>query len=109
MKDYENLDDLLRQALSSEEVPSAKLNAQLKYKMINEIEDRKSLSIWWLPMMIAFSMTGMGYILIKLFVFPGFIQNLLIMWCVIAAMFNLIMTVAGIRYFDLRKGARVNI
>lgn len=109
MKDDENLDDLLKQALSVTEVPSAKLNAELKYKMINEIEEKRSISIWWLPMMISIYMSGMGYILIKIFVFPGVIQDLLILWGMIAAVFNFIITVAGIRYFDLRKGARINI
>ena len=36
-------------------------------------------------------------------------QNILIGLCIITAIFNIIMTIIGTKYFELKKGARINI
>lgn len=109
MKDYKNIDDLLKQSLSSNEEPSIGLNVELKIKIENRIEENKGISIWWLPMIISTCMSAMSYILIKSFMNPGTMQNLLIILCMVTAIFNISMTIIGIRYFELRKGAKINI
>lgn len=109
MKDYKDIDDLLKQSLSSKEAPSIGLNVELKLKMKEQIEENKGISIWWLPMVISACMSAMSYILIKVFINPGAIQTLLISLCVVTVIFNTVMTIIGTKYFELRKGARVNI
>lgn len=109
MKDYDNLDDLLKKSLSSKETPSIGVNVDLKIKIDNQIEENKGISIWWLPMIISTFMTGIGYVFIKAFMPPGIIQNLLILFSVVSAVFSIVMTFVGVKYFELRKGARVNI
>lgn len=109
MKDYDNLDDLLKKSLSSKETPSIGVNVDLKIKINNQIEENKGISIWWLPMVISIVMTGMGYTFINIFVPSGVIQNLLILFIVVSLIFSIAMTAIGVKYFELRKGARVNI
>ena len=109
MKDYKDIDDLLKQSLSVNEAPSIGLNVELKIKMENQIEENKGISIWWLPMTISTCMSAMAYILFKSFMNAGYMQNLLIILCGITAIFNIIMTIIGTKYFELRRGARVNI
>lgn len=109
MKDYKDIDDLLKQSLSSKEAPSIGLNVELRIKMENQIEENKGISIWWLPMVMSTCTSVMAYVFLKAFINPGLMQNLLIVLCVITAIFNIVMTIIGARYFELRKGARVNI
>lgn len=109
MKDYDNLDDLLKKSLSSKENPSIGVNVDLKIKINNQIEESKGISIWWLPMVISTIMTGMGYTFLKVFLLPGVIQNVLILLSILSLIFSIVMTVVGMKYFELRKGARVNI
>lgn len=109
MKDYKDIDDLLKQSLLSEENPSIGLNVELKIKMENQIEENKGISMWWLPMSISTCMNAMAYILLKTYLSPGIMQSLLVLLCAITSIFNIIMTIIGTRYFELRKGARVNI
>lgn len=109
MKDYDNLDYLLKKSLSSKETPSIGVNVDLKIKISNQIEENKGISIWWLPVVISIIMTGMGYIFIKAFVPPGVIQNILILFGIVSVAFSIVMTSIGVKYFELRKGARVNI
>lgn len=109
MKDYKNIDDLLKQSLSLKEAPSIGLNVELRIKMEKQIEENKGISIWWLPMTISTCISAMSYVLLKVFVNPGIVQNLLILLCIVTAIFNIVMTIIGIRYFELIKGARVNI
>ena len=81
----------------------------MKIKINNQIEENKGISIWWLPMVISIVMTGMGYTFINMFVPPGVIQNMLILFSIISLIFSIAMTAIGVKYFELRKGARVNI
>ncbi len=67
MKDYKDIDDVLKQSLSSKESPSIGLNVELRIKMENQIEENKGISIWWLPMTISTCISAMAYILVKLF------------------------------------------
>ena len=46
MKDYKDIDDVLKQSLSSKESPSIGLNVELRIKMENQIEENKGISIW---------------------------------------------------------------
>ncbi|WP_343002619.1 MULTISPECIES: hypothetical protein [Intestinibacter] len=109
MKDYKDIDDVLKQSLSSKESPSIGLNVELRIKMENQIEENKGISIWWLPMTISTCISAMAYILVKLFIDYGYMQNILIGLCIITAIFNIIMTIIGTKYFELKKGARINI
>lgn len=109
MKDYKDIDDLLKKSLSSQDTPSKGLDVELKIKMENQVNENKGISIWWLPMMISTSMGSIGYIFIKSLLSPGWIQNMLVAFCVATVIFNLIMTTVGVRYFELKKGARINI
>lgn len=109
MKDYKNIDDLLKKSLSSQELPSKGLDVELKIKVENQVSESNGLSIWWLPMMISTAMGSVGYVFIKSFVSPGWIQSMLVVFCVASVIFNLIMTTIGVKYFELKKGARVNI
>ncbi len=77
--------------------------------MENQIEENKGISIWWLPMTISTCISAMSYVLLKVFLNPGIVQNLMILLCIVTAIFNIIMTIIVTRYFELRKGARVNI
>lgn len=109
MKDHKDIDDLLKKSLSTNETPSIGLNVDLKLKIENQIEEDKGISIWWIPMIISSFMGAITYIRIKSFTSPGVIQNLLIGICIVTVIFNIIMTIIGVRYFELRKGARINI
>lgn len=109
MKDYKNIDDLLKKSLSSQELPSKGLDVELKIKVENQVSESNGLSIWWLPMMISTAMGSVGYVFIKSFISPGWIQSMLVVFYVASAIFNLIMTTIGVKYFELKKGARVNI
>ena len=109
MKDYKNIDDLLKKSLSSQELPSKGLDVELKIKIENQLGESKGLSIWWLPMMISTAMGSVGYVLVKAFISPGWIQSMLVVFYISSVIFNLITTTMGIKYFELKKGARINI
>lgn len=109
MKDHKDIDDLLKKSLSLDAVPSIGLNVELKIKMENQIEENKGISIWWLPMTISTCMSAMAYILVKSFMNAGYMQSLLIVLCIVTSIFNIIITIVGTKYFELRRGARVNI
>lgn len=109
MKEYEKLNHLLKQSLQSAEFPSEALNTELKFKMIRQVKQTKSISLWWSPMVISTCFAIVGYLLIKVVIHPGILQNMLIAWCMTAAIFNFIITLVGVKYFDLRNGARVTV
>lgn len=107
--DNKDIDNLLKHSLSVNETPSVGLNVELRIKMENKIEENKGISIWWLPMIISTCMSAMAYILLKSFMNDGYMQSLLILLSIVTSIFNIIITIVGTKYFELRRGARVNI
>ncbi|GAA0715781.1 hypothetical protein GCM10008904_32990 [Paraclostridium ghonii] len=109
MREYEELDKLLKSSLLCEKEPSQYLNENLKTNLRESILKEKEISIWWIPMAISFITGLMFFIGIKLFIDAYLIKIVLQYTSCIFVILNLILTFIGLKYFDLRKGAVINI
>lgn len=109
MKEYKNMDDLLKRSLSYEEVPSSDLNERLKFKLENKDKEENVVSVWWIPMVMSIIIGIISYTLIKMFVPMLLIQKAMISLCFGFVFFNVVMTFIGVKYFELKKGAKINI
>lgn len=109
MKEYKNIDDLLETSLLCDKLPSEDLNESLKFKIENKAKENKGISIWWLPMVVSIAIGMFTFIGVRMFVSRLLIQNILLTLCFIGVFFNIIMTLIGLKYFELKKGAKIII
>jgi hypothetical protein len=109
MKDYKELDSLLKTSLSCEEKPSQYLNEKLKINLKENVSAKKEISIWWMPMIMSIISGLMIFIGIRLFIDAYFIKIILQCLCFVVVILNILITFIGVKYFDLRKGAVINI
>ena len=91
-----NVDKLLKETLSIEDLPSDELNNKVKF-LINQNKKEKELSIWWMPACVSILISFM----LSFFTFVF----LALLFIIIIILANIILTFVGVKYFDLKKGA----
>jgi hypothetical protein len=103
-----SIDDLLKISLSSSEKPCESLNWQL-HADIKKALKRKEISIWWIPMVISIFISVFFSAMAYLIVSNIYIQITICTISLLATIFNIVLTAIGVRYFELKKGAVINI
>lgn len=103
--DKEDIDILLKISLSTTDKVDEKLNQELKAKLRSQDSKEKSLSIWWLPMLISIFMTIILSIIAFLYIPYGVLQIGIMIIGLLSIICSVVLTVIGVRYFDLKKGA----
>lgn len=109
MKDTKNVDSLLRATLSSKESPDELLNIKLKSSLRRQADKIKTISLWWLPMAASIIISLGTVILVNMFVLNytvGLLINTLILGNTI---FNILITLIGVKFFNLKKGAEIKL
>lgn len=100
-----DLDELLKVTLSKVEKPSIYLNYEVKRNLRKIEENKKQISVWWLP--------GIGTIIISLiisigtylFIENGIIKTIIIWVSLLLSITVIILTIIGLKYFGLKEGA----
>lgn len=107
MKDLnkDHIDHLLKISLSSSDKVDEKLNQELKIKLGSQDFQEKSLSIWWLPMVISIFMTIVASTIAFLYIPYGILKIGLVLFSLLTMIFSIILTAIGVRYYELKKGA----
>lgn len=107
MKDMnrKDIDILLKLSLTLSEKPNEQLNQELKEKVRSQNLQEDSRSIWWLPMVMSIFMTIVLSTITFLYIPYGMLQIGIIMIGLLTMVFSIALTVVGIKYFELKKGA----
>lgn len=107
MKDIDNkdIDVLLKISLGSSDKVDEKLNQELKAKIRSQDLKDKSISIWWLPMLMSIFMTIVSSTIAFLYIPYGVLQKGIMGFGLLTMTFSIILTAIGVRYFELKKGA----
>lgn len=99
-----DVDKLLKETLSIEDLPSDELNNKVKF-LINQNKKEKELSIWWMPACVSIFISFMLSFLTFVFLSSSLIKLLALLFIIIIILANIILTFVGVKYFDLKKGA----
>lgn len=106
--------DLLKISLSQQDKPSEELNKKLKIELLNKsiennLEKRKSISIWWIPGLVS-CFTSVVFSLITYLFIPNFIIQMLVMsMSLLTIALSISITIIGLRFFKLREGAVIYV
>lgn len=103
--DRDSIDTLLKISLSSSDKPDEQLNRELKAKIKSQVLKKKSISIWWLPMVISIFMTIVLSTIAFLFIPYTILQIMVMVLGLLTTTFSITLTVIGVRRFELKKGA----
>lgn len=104
-----NMDSLLKTTLSCNESPDEFLNIKLKSTLRRNADKPKTISLWWIPMTASIIISLILVILINMLIFNYKISTLINIIIIINMIFNVIITLIGLKFFDLKKGAEINI
>lgn len=99
-----DVDKLLKETLSIEDLPSDELNNKIKF-LINQNKKEKELSIWWMPACVSILISFMLSFFTFVFLSSSLIKLLALLFIIIIILANIILTFVGVKYFDLKKGA----
>ncbi|CEK37383.1 hypothetical protein [Paraclostridium sordellii] len=99
-----DVDKLLKETLSIEDLPSDELNNKVKF-LINQNKKEKELSIWWMPACVSILTSFMLSFFTFVFLSSSLIKLLALLFIIIIILANIILTFVGVKYFDLKKGA----
>ncbi|WP_270504761.1 hypothetical protein [Paraclostridium sordellii] len=99
-----DVDKLLKETLSIEDLPSDELNNKVKF-LINQNKKEKELSIWWMPAFVSILISFMLSCFTFIFLSSSLIKLLVLLFIIIIILANIILTFVGVKYFDLKKGA----
>lgn len=99
-----DVDKLLKETLSIEDLPSDELNNKVKF-LINQNKKEKELSIWWMPAFVSILISFMLSFFTFVFLPSSLIKLLALLFIIIIILANIILTFVGVKYFDLKKGA----
>ncbi|MBU5427302.1 hypothetical protein KQI41_12985 [Tissierella pigra] len=103
--DRDEIDMLLKISLSPSVKVDERLNQELKKKLKTQSSKEKSLSIWWLPMVISIFMTMVASTIAFIFIPYGILQLGVLMFLLLTMIFSIVLTAIGVKYFELKKGA----
>lgn len=104
-----NIDELLKVSLSSADKPSEELNRKLKAELRSQDLKGKSISIWWLPLLVSIYMTMFIIIIAFTYIPYGILQVGLVLVSLLTMILSMTLTFVGTKCFELRKGAVINL
>lgn len=100
-----DLEKLLNISLSKEIEVDDKVNEELMRKVRQKSEEGRSLSIWWLPMILSMIMALISLTIAIIYIPHGLLQIGIIVLSLQGIVFSIILTVIGVKYFNLREEA----
>jgi len=103
------MDSLLKATLASKEEPDKLLNIKLKSALRRDAVKPKTISLWWIPMVASLIISLGAITLVNIFI-SNFAIGLLINILILCnAIFNILVTLIGVKFFDLKKGAEIKL
>ncbi|CAK7065202.1 hypothetical protein CIW83_19940 [Tissierella sp. P1] len=109
MKDIDkgSIDFLLEKSLASYDKVDEKLNQELKKKLRYGNSKEKTISIWWLPMVISIFTTIAVSTIAFIYIPYGTLQIMIMVFGLLTMIFSIVLTAIGVKYFELKKGAMI--
>lgn len=103
------LERALKASLKANEFPDAQLNSELKNVISRREAEGKTISIWWLPIVVSIAAAAL-----MSFVTLVFFHNMLVQVAVIALNIStvcaaVILTAVGITNSNLKEGALISL
>lgn len=108
MKELDHQTDvLLKTCLQSDAEPDSVLNEGLKRKLFAQSARQRSVSLWWLPMLLSVLTSGMVSTLSFLLISSPTIQAAVLLFSCLTGLTSVLLTFIGIKSYGLKKGALV--
>lgn len=104
-----NIDELLKVSLSSADKPSEELNRKLKAELRSEDLKGKSISIWWLPLLVSIFMTMITIIIAFAYIPYGIVKMGVVLVSLLTMILSMTLTFVGTKCFELKKGAVISL